>query len=198
MISNRLSEQVQSLPKGLALYRQVLRYLGKVEMVVALIGFCATVGLNFIQIALRWGFDKSIWWVQETSLLLMMIAYFIGISCVYRMRHEVIIRFVVDRLPVKVQFFFYYLAEVLTIVFCLVVLFTGITDVPGLLTTYTVVMHLPEVYWTLPLLIASTSIILTSVYYLAAMWTSSSRQSQAKDIDAFEADILIDREVFQR
>lgn len=194
MNSNQVLEQ-KSLPKGLILFGRVLRYLGRVEMVVALIGFCATVGLAFIQIALRWGFEKSIWWVQEVSLLMMMIAYFIGISCVYRMRHEVIIRFVVDRLPVRVQFFFYYLAEVMTIVFCLVVLLAGITDVPGLLTTYTVVMHLPEVYWTLPLLIASTSIILTSVYYLTAMWTSSARQSQARDIDALEADILIDREV---
>jgi TRAP-type C4-dicarboxylate transport system permease small subunit len=128
----------------------------------------------------------------------MMIAYFIGISCVYRMRHEVIIRFVVDRLPVRVQFFFYYLAEVLTMVFCSVVLVSGISDIPELLTTYTVVMHLPEFYWTLPLLIASTSIILTSVYYLTAMWATSSRQSQERDIDALEADILIDREVFQR
>jgi len=194
---NQVLEQ-ESLPEGLILFRRVLRYLGRIEMVVALIGFCATVGLTFIQIVLRWGFDKSIWWVQEISLLLMMIAYFIGISCVYRMRHEVIIRFVVDRLPVKIQFFFYYLAEVLTIVFCSIVLVSGITDVPDLLTTYTVIMHLPEFYWTLPLLIASTSMILTSVYYLAAMWTSSARQSQAKDIDALEADILIDREVFQR
>lgn len=197
MNSNQVLEQ-KSLPKGLILFRRVLRYLGMVEMVIALIGFCATVILNCIQIALRWGFDKSIWWVQEVSLLMMVIAYFIGISCVYRMRGEVIIRFLVDRLPVKVQFFFYYLAEVCTIVFCSVVLVSGIGDVPGLLTTYTVIMHLPEFYWNLPLLIASASMILTSVYYLAAMWTSSARQSQAKEIDALEAEILIDREVLKK
>ena len=197
MNSNEVLKE-RSLPKGLALYRQVLKHLGRIEMVVALIGFCVTVILNCIQIALRWGFDKSIWWVQEVSLLMMMIAYFIGISCVYRLRHEVIIRFLVDRLPVRVQFCFYYVAEVMTIVFCSVVLISGIGDVPGLLTTYTVIMHLPEFYWTLPLLIASASMILTSVYYLAAMWTSSARQSQAKDIDALEADVLIDKEIFRR
>ena len=196
MNSNQVLEQ-KSLSKGLALYRQVLRYLGRIEMVVALIGFCVTVILNCIQIALRWGFDKSIWWVQEVSLLMMMIAYFIGASCVYRMRHDVLILFLVNKLPVKVQFFFYYLAEVWTIVFCSVVLVSGIGDVPGLLTTYTVIMHLPEFYWTLPLLAASASMILTSVYYLAAMWTSS-KASQGKEIDALESEILIDREVLQR
>ncbi len=197
MKSNQILKQ-KSFPKGLVLFRRALRYLGKIEMVVALIGFCTTVGLNFIQIALRWGFDKSIWWVQEVSLLMMMIGYFIGISCVYRMRGEVIIRFLVDRLPVKAQFFFCCLAEVFTIVFCSVVLVTGLRDAPGLLTTYTVIMHLPEFYWTLPLLVASTSMILTSVYYLAALWTSSSRQAEPKEMDALEADILINREVFQR
>jgi C4-dicarboxylate transporter, DctQ subunit len=196
MNSNQVSEQ-KSLPKGLILFGQVLRYLGMVEMATALMGFCATVILNCIQIALRWGFDKSIWWVQEVSLLMMMIAYFIGISCVYRMRGEVIIRFLVDRLPVKVQFLFYYLAEIWTIVFCSVVLVSGILDAPGLLTTYTVIMHLPEFYWTLPLLIASASMILTSFYYLAAMWASS-KASQGREIDALEAEILITREVSQR
>ncbi len=196
MNSNQVLKE-RSLPKDLALYRQVLKHLGRIEMVVALIGFCATVILNCIQIALRWGFDKSIWWVQEVSLLMMMIAYFIGISCVYRMRHEVIIRFLVDRLPVRVQFYFYYVAEVMTIVFCSVVLVSGISDVPGLLTTYTVIMHLPEFYWTLPLLVASASMILTSVYYLSAMWTSS-KPSQGKEIEAFESEILIDKEIFRR
>ena len=105
--------------------------------------------------------------------------------------------FLVNKLPVKVQFFFYYLAEVWTIVFCSVVLVSGIGDVPGLLTTYTVIMHLPEFYWTLPLLIASASMILTSVYYLAAMWTSS-KASQGEEMDTLESEILIDREVFQR
>ena len=185
------------MPKGLTLFHQALRHLGRVEMVVALIGFCVTIMLNCIQIALRWGFDKSIWWVQEVSLLMMMIAYFIGASCVYRKRHDVIIRFVVDRLPGNVQLFFYYLAEIWTIVFCSVVLVSGIRDVPGLLTTYTVIMHLPEFYWTLPLLLASASMILTSVYYLAAMWASS-KASRGKEIDALESEILIDREAFQR
>jgi TRAP-type C4-dicarboxylate transport system permease small subunit len=166
-------------------------------MVVALTGFCVTIILNCIQIALRWGFEKSIWWVQEVSLLMMMIAYFIGASCVYRKRHDVIILFFVSKLPVRVQFFFYYLAEVWTIVFCSVVLVSGIRDVPGLLTTYTVIMHLPEVYWTLPLLLASASMILTSVYYLAAM-RASSRAHRGKDIDVLEPEILIDRGVLQR
>jgi C4-dicarboxylate transporter, DctQ subunit len=196
MNSNQALEQ-KSLPKGLILFRQALRYLGMVEMVFALIGFCTTVGLNFIQIGLRWGFDKSIWWVQEVSLLMMMIAYFIGVSCVYRMRHDVLILFLVNKLPLKVQFLFYYLAEVLTIVFCSVVLVSGISDAPGLLTTYTVIMHLPEFYWTLPLLVASASMILTSVYYFAAMWASS-KASQGREIDALEAEILINREVPER
>jgi C4-dicarboxylate transporter DctQ subunit len=196
MNSNQVLEQ-NSLPKGLILFRLALRYLGRIEMVVALTGFCVTVLLNCIQIALRWGFDKSIWWVQEVSLLMMMIAYFIGVSCVYRMRHDVLILFLINKLPVKVQFFFYYLAEVWTIVFCSVVLVSGIGDVPGLLTTYTVIMHLPEFYWTLPLLAASASMILTSAYYLAAMWVSS-KASQGERIDALEPEIMIDGEVPQR
>ena len=76
------------LPKGLAIFRQALRYVGRVELAVAVMSFTAVVVLNLTQITLRL-FDSSIWWAQEVSLLLAMIAYFIGVSCVFRLRQFV-------------------------------------------------------------------------------------------------------------
>jgi C4-dicarboxylate transporter DctQ subunit len=196
MIANPAIARSQ-LPQGLAVFRRTLRWVGSVELCIAVTAFSAAVGLNLIQISLRYAFSTSIWWAQEVSLLMIMIAYYIGISCVFRMRHYVIIHFLVERFPLRTQLYLYYFAQLLTIVFCLVVLIWGINVVPELLTTYSVIMHLPILYWTLPLLVASASMIVTTFYYSWAVWNAAARIPGAS-LASLEADVLVDEELHER
>jgi TRAP-type C4-dicarboxylate transport system permease small subunit len=187
-----ISEQSRQ-PRGLVIFRQALRKLGTLELSIAVVAFAAAVVLNFTQIGLRYSFEKSIWWAQEISLLLMMIAYFFGISCVFRSRQYVDLHFVVERFPPRIQIYLYYVAQLLTTVFCLIVLVYGIHLAPDRLTTYTVILHLPEFFWMLPLLFASTSMIITSLYFTLAVWKAAGRRPGVPLVD-LEVTVLVKAE----
>jgi TRAP-type C4-dicarboxylate transport system permease small subunit len=184
-------------PHGLAVFRRALRWVGVVELTIAVTAFSSAVGLNIIQISLRYAFDTSIWWAQEISLLMMMVAYYVGISCVFRARNYVIIHFLAERFSLRTQLYLYYFAQLLTIVFCSVVLFESIGVTEELLTTYTVIMHLPIFYWTFPLMVASASMIATSIYYFWAVWNAAGRIPGAT-LPSLEAEVFVDKGPHER
>lgn len=181
------------LPKGLAIFRQALRYVGRVELAVAVMSFTAVVVLNLTQITLRL-FDSSIWWAQEVSLLLAMIAYFIGISCVFRLRQFVVINFFVQRFSLRTQVGLYVLAQVLTIGFCATVFNVASDTIPRLMRTYSVILHLPMAYWTLTLMVASASMIITSLYFGLAV-IAAARRMPGAGLDELEGDVGLGREL---
>ena len=157
------------LPRGLLGLRGALQVWGRIELAVAVAAFCAVVVLNVVQITLRYGFDGSIFWAQEISQLLMLVAYFVGASCVFRARHYVIVEFFVQRFPPRAQRAAYVLAQVLTVVLWLIVLWTALAEVSHTLRTYSVILHLPRFYSFLPLMIGAVSVTVTTVYYTAAV-----------------------------
>jgi len=148
----------------------VLHVWGLLELSVAVTAFTAVVLINILQITLRYGFATSIFWVQEISQLLMLVAYFIGASCVFRARHYVIVELLVERLTPRRQLHAYALAQLLTVVFCAVILLEALRELPRLMTVHSVILHLPKAYAYLPLAVASASMILTTAYYGLAVW----------------------------
>ena len=175
--------------RGLAAARRALGLLGRVEFGVAVACFTAAVLLNVVQIALRYLFATSIWWVQEISLLLMLVAYFVGTSCVYRTRQYVIISFVVDRLPLRIQSHLYVLTQLLILGFFALLGWQLIGMLPHMARTRTVILRMPQYYMALPLLYASLSILLTSIYYTLAFARSS--RGPGTSLDAIEAPVRV-------
>ena len=182
------------LPKGLTALRRVLKQIGRAELTIAVVSFSSVVVLNIVEISLRYALNRSIWWSQEVSLLLMMIAYYVGISCVFRMRQFVTIDILVERLPRKAQRYAYYFAQLCTVIFCLVALAAGFSMIPRLLTAYTVILHVPQFFMTLPLLWALVSMIATTLYYGLALWCGR-RQMKDKPIVIFERELLVEKEI---
>ena len=153
------------LPRGLLGLRRALRIWGRIELFVAVAAFCAVVVLNVVQITLRYGFDGSIFWAQEFSQLFMLVAYFVGASCVFRARHYVVVEFFVQRFPPHAQRAAYQLAQVLTVVLWMIVLWTALAEASHTLCTYSVILHLPRFYSYLPLMVGAVSVTATTVYY---------------------------------
>lgn len=153
---------------GLAAFRRALLLLGRAETVVAVAAFTAAVLINVAQIVLRYLMDLSIWWQQEVSLLLMLIAYFVGSAVVFRHRHYVVVGFLVDLFPPALQRACYLLAQALILAFWLVVSIQVAGMAPHMMRTYTVILHIPQYAMTVPLLVAGVSIALTTVYYALA------------------------------
>lgn len=181
-----------ALSPGLVRWRRALRAWGLVELVVAAAAFTAVVLINILQITLRYGFDSSIFWVQEISQLLMLVAYFIGASCVFRARHYVVVELLVERLAPRRQLRAYALAQALTLIFCTVVLAEAAAELPRLMTAYSVILHLPKAYAHLPLVIASASMILTTLYYGLAVWHLAAR-SPGRSVAELEARVHLGR-----
>ena len=180
--------------EGLARFRRALGHVGTVELWLALVCFAAVVCLTIVMVTLRYGFDGSIWWAQEVSQMMILVAYFLGASYVFKTRQYIVVAFVFDRFPKRLQLSLYLLAQVLIIGFCCVVVVELIAIAESQLSHRTVILHIPRFYGTLPLFFASVSMIATSAYYAVAVWRAAAGRPE-EGIHDLEASLLISQPV---
>ena len=154
---------VDPAPEGLA--AKALRLVGRLELLLMLVTFIGVVGLVSGQVFLRYVFNFGIVWAQEISQLLMLVAYFFGTSYVYKARQYLIIEFFFDRVPERWRLILYLATQALTVAFCTMLLVELIGIAPAQLRMKTHILHLPRLYSSLPLAIASASMAATAVYY---------------------------------
>jgi TRAP-type C4-dicarboxylate transport system permease small subunit len=180
--------------EGLARYRRALGLIGSVELGLALASFTAVVCLTIVQVTLRYGFAGAIWWAQEVSQMMIMVAYFLGAAYVFKTRQYIVVAFLFDRFPKRVQFQLYLVAQALIIVFCGIIVFELISIAESQLSMRTVILHIPRFYGTLPLFFASLSMIATAVYYSMAVWQARAGRPEV-GLDDLEAPLLISQPV---
>lgn len=174
-------------PTGdLAGFRRFLALVGIAELWLAVAAFAAVVLLTIVQVGLRYFFDASLWWAQEVSQMMILVAYFQGIAYAFKTRQYIVINFLAERLSPAAQLRCYLLAQLLVVVFCSVVLVEGAAILPRQYLMLTYILHIPRMYLGLPLLLAAASMIATSVYYALAVWRASRREpdAAAPDIEA--------------
>lgn len=169
----------------LARFRGVLRVIGYFELVLAVASFAAVVALNCIQIGLRMFALPSLWWVQEVSQLGSLLAYFFGISMIYKLRQDVVILFVHRSLPRLIQFYLFFVVHVLIALFVLLVAQQAIDIAPMQLRNRTYILNIPKFYSTLPLLIASLSMLATTIYHLIAVGWAAHKTGD-RDLERLE------------
>ena len=180
--------------EGLARFRRALGHVGTVELWLALVCFTAVVCLTIVQVTLRYGFDGSIWWAQEVSQMMILVAYFLGASYIFKTRQYIVVSFLFDRFPKRLQLSLYLLAQVLIIGFCCVVVVELIAIAESQLSHRTVILHIPRFYGTLPLFFATVSMIATSAYYAVAVWRAAAGRPE-EGIHDLEASLLISQPV---
>ena len=164
---------------GAAGFRRVLALVGVAELWLAVAAFAAVVLLTIVQVGLRYFFEASLWWAQEVSQMMILVAYFQGIAYAFKTRQYIVINFLAERLPPTAQLRCYLLAQLLVVVFCGVVLVEGVAILPRQYLMLTYILHIPRMYLGLPLLFAAASMIATSVYYALAVWRASRREPDA-------------------
>jgi TRAP-type C4-dicarboxylate transport system permease small subunit len=155
-------------PPGLAILRATVTALGRAEMVIAVLALSSAALIGMAQIALRYTTGRSFWWGQEVSILLMLVAYFVGGAVVYRLRYDVVVSYFVDRFTSSLRHPVYIFVQLLTLLFWVTLAWQLVTMIPAGLKTYSAIMRIPKVFAMLPLLYASTSIALLSLYVLLA------------------------------
>jgi len=180
-----------TVSEGLARVRQALGVLGAIELYIALAAFAFVASLTAVQVVYRYGFDGAIWWAQEVAQLGMLVAYFFGISYVYKANQDIVVIFAFRLFPRRVQAIGYVLIQLLVAVFCGFVAVEGIRLAPNQLVFKTYILNIPKFYSTLPLIIASLSMIVTALYYAASVWSLARRDGFADEVETLEGRALI-------
>src|SRR5262245_30940561 len=176
-------------------FRRVLAAIGTVELAIAVVAFTFVVVLTTFQVLYRYSLGGSIWWGQEVAQLAMLIAYFFGIAYVYKAKQDVVISFMVNRLSHRRQIALAIFAHLLTAMFCLIVMATGLELAPHQLVFFTYILGIPRFYSTLPLIIASASMALTATYYAIAAWQSRDASPEMAHIAERDSLIVVGPEV---
>lgn len=160
------------LPKGLAVFRQFLAWVGRTELTLAIVALVVVVALSSAQAFLRYFVGASLWWAQEVAENTIMISYFLGISYVFKTRQEIYVEFVSSMTPMKVQLALYILEQILTLIFAVAILWLVYLFSPTLFNMRTPVLRLPAIVTPAPLILSSAMIALTSIYYMAfGVWS---------------------------
>jgi TRAP-type C4-dicarboxylate transport system permease small subunit len=170
-------------------FRRILAAIGVVELWIALLAFVFVIVLTMVQVFYRYVFAGSIWWAQEVAQLAMLIAYFFGIAYVYKAKQDIIVGFLLKRLPRGIQVMLAIAGQIVLTAFCVVLVVTGIELAPSQLVFFTYILNIPRFYSTLPLIIASASMAVTAVYYTIVAFQA--RKLSADQAQAYERDMLI-------
>ena len=158
---------------------------------LAIAALVIVVVLAVAQALLRYTVSASLWWAQEIAENTIMVAYFLGVSYVFKTRQYIVIEFVSGTLPMRLQMVLYLVAQVLAAVFAVAVLYLVWLFLPTLMNMTTPVLKLPAWVTEAPLVVASVMIAVTSVYYLAyGAWALASGLAVA-DLYEMEAPGLI-------
>ena len=179
---------------ALAVSRRGLYWIGRAELLLAIVAFAGVALLTAYQVVLRYGFGGSLWWAQEVAQLAMLIAYFQGIAYVYKANQDIVILFIAQRLPAHWQRPLYLAIQALIAAFCVTVAVQGLLLAPNQLRFKTYILNIPKFYSTLPLIIASLSMAATAIYFALAAQARWRGDADAPDLEQLEAELTILRE----
>ena len=116
-------------------------------------------------------------------------AYFFGISYVYKAKQYLVIDVLFEQLTDRVKVVLFVIAQVLTALFCLMIVVELLGIAPGQLRMKTYILRFPQFYSSVPLLIASASMTVTAIYYGVRVLVELKRNSSAKSFREIEESV---------
>ena len=143
-----------------------LRVLGVCELVVAGLAFvivCLVVSANAL---LRFGFNSSIVWSEEVALLATNVFVYLGAAVILKANADVSVVFVVDRLHPRARAFTRLAIYTAAAFFFATLLWQAIALWPLQRTTSTFILDISRYWFTLPLVWAAASMLLTSIVFV--------------------------------
>ena len=148
--------------------RRVLAALGFAELGTAAAALVAITGLNAAGVVMRYGFNASIVWAEEVSLLLMNVMVFLGAAAMYKARAYVALEYFFRLFPKRLQHWVTAATWALACAFAAVAAGYGISLYPLQINTTSYILELPRFYATIPLIAGCASIAGVSAFYFWA------------------------------
>jgi len=116
-------------------------------------------------------------------------AYFFGISYVYKSKQYLVIDVLFEKFNDRVKVVLFVISQILTILFCMMLFVELLGIAPGQLRMKTYILRFPQFYSSIPLLIASASMVLTSIYYLIKILTEFNQSDPSISFKKIEESI---------
>jgi len=146
--------------------RRALAAWGMAEMFVAAGCLVAISCLNAAGVLMRYGFNSSIVWSEEISLLLLNVMVFLGAAVMYKARAYVVLEYFFRKFSAPLQHWLTLATWALACTFAAITAFYGASLYPLQINTTSFILELPRFYATIPLIIGCASIACVSAFYL--------------------------------
>lgn len=150
-----------SMLKGL---EAINRYVEKAEYGLSLVTIASTSFITILQVVMRYGFNHPLTWPEEVSTLLLVWMTFAGASIMVKKRQHIEIDFFVNLFPKKWQNVVDLLNYFLMFCFSIVAAYGGYKLQFFQSRHYSVALHIPKNYFSLPVLIAGVSMCLFFIF----------------------------------
>ncbi len=142
-----------------------LRLLGTFELAVAAVAFlvvCVVVSVNAL---LRFGFNSSIVWSEEVALLATNVFVFLGAAVILKANADVAVVFVVEKLSPRARAIALLAIYGAASAFFATLLWQSIALWPLQRTTMTFILDISRFWFTVPLIWAAASMLLSSLLF---------------------------------
>lgn len=148
-------------------YGRALSWFVRLEILASAFALAVICGLTMTAITMR-ATGGSLLWAEEVSLLLMKVVVFPGAAGLYAQRGYIVVGGLVKTFPRRLRHLTGLLSWMLIGGFAATVAWQGMLTYPSQIEVRSYLLELPKFYFNVPLIVGSTSIVLTSIYYFLA------------------------------
>ncbi len=146
---------------------KILKLISDFNMIVALSCLVLLIALNGFEIIIRYTIGRSMIWIQEVSVLLMVWLIFTGTTKTVFNKKEITIEIFVNRFPLKTKKIVAIITKIFVLIFLLYYAYFSYRLIITQGQTRTLVAEIRQIYFTIPVIVMAIScslIYLNQIY----------------------------------
>lgn len=144
------------------MYDRVMKRLADIMMVIAVAALLLAIVLNAVEIFRRYFFSKSIYWIQDVTLLCMMWFIFPGMVKISYQGSDVFVDLFLQRFPKKIQRLIGVINNILVTIICAVLFYYSFNLLIMRLGNRMLTSEIPYFWYTLAMVVVF--FLMTLVY----------------------------------
>jgi TRAP-type transport system small permease protein len=147
-------------------YKWLVDGLERIELWISTFLLGILILIVLLEVVSRYLFNRPFPWVLEMSIFLISYIVFLGMPAMYKGRSLVIIEFVFNRLPKKVQQMILFSWEILIGFFFIFLMIASYQFCSVQMRYKSPALDIPFAYFTLPLFFCSISMLIFNAYFI--------------------------------
>jgi len=138
---------------------RILKIITDAQMGIAMVALVSVITVNAFEIGLRFFLGRSLFWIQDVSLLLMLWMIFPGVAKIVYDKKDIVITMLIDRLPPRPKAAFEILGDLLIIGFALTLTIFSYKLLLRQSNSTTATVRIPLLFYTSAVVLNSATIL---------------------------------------